>query len=312
MSQVVIHKPLGNNARAPRRFCQQLFKTMLVLSFCLAGSIAWANSSPEPLADPGDRLILVGTQLSEIVFALDAGHRVAATHGYRGHIPGIDETPAIQGFGPAVRSAETLLSFRPTAIWFMDGRIDEPTLARLRTLDIPLEHFPNSWTLDEVSGHIASIALALNRSEKGQQLIGRFEAEKQALEALPILNDPPTAIFILAGGNRPMLTAGRDSNFQRLMDLAGGQNASTHRGFQLLSAEEMVRIAPDIIFLLDEALPPDRPPIVADLPGLRLTPAARAGRFREIAGHCLSDFGINTPACATRLRTALEQPDSNT
>ncbi len=281
----------------------------IIISFAWGSQGVFADEPKHSLDEPGDRLIVVGTQLAEIVFALDAGDRVVATHGYRDHIPGVEAAEAIQGFGPAVRSAETLLSLRPSAIWFMESRIDEPTLDRLRSLNVPLGQFPNGWTLEAVPDHIASIAKALDRTRQGQQLIAQFNAEKQALSTLPPIADPPSAIFILAGGNRPMLTAGRDSDFQRLIDLAGGKNASSHRGFQLLSAEEMVRIAPDIIFLLDEALPAGRPPVVADLPGLRMTPAARTGRFREIAGHCLSDFGINTPACAQRLRDHLEQPD---
>ena len=104
-----------------------------------------------------------------------------------------------------------------------------------------------------------------------------------------------------------MLTAGRDSDFQRLIDLARGVNASTHQGYQLLSAEETMRIAPEVIFLLDEAMPDGQPPVVIDLPGLRLTPAARAGRFVTIDGHCLTDFGIYTPSCVLKLRRDLEQ-----
>lgn len=287
----------------------------VLLSFlmCLAtiSSPGLANDPMKEMEDPGERLILVGTQLAEIVFALGAGERVAATHGYRDHIPSIEQTEAIRGFGPAVRSAETLLAFRPSAVWYMDSRIDEPTLAALAAIGTPLTRFPNAWTIEDIPAHIERIASALDRKAAGKALVADFLDQTAALAALPALDPQPSAIFILAGGNRPMLTAGRDSDFQRLMDLAGGRNASSHRGFQLLSAEEMMRIAPDIIFLLDEALPPGQPPVVAELPGLRFTPAARQGRYREIKGYCLSDFGINTPRCARRLRETLEHPDKH-
>lgn len=285
-----------------------MYRHLIIMLLCATGSVA-AN----PSAAPGDRLILVGTQLAEIVFAVGAGQRVVATHGYRAHIKGIADVAPIRGFGPMVRSAETLLAFRPSAIWYMEGGIDAPALAALRSLDIPVRAFPSGWQLEDIPDHVRSIAKALERVEAGEVLIEEFQAALQSISGLSSLTPPPSGIFILAGGNRPLLTAGRDSDFDRLISLAGGRNASTHRGYQLLSAEEMLRIAPDIIFLLPEAMPSGQPPLVADLPGVSLTPAARQGRYEAIQGHCLTDFGIETPACVQQLRTSLESlklPDS--
>lgn len=103
-----------------------------------------------------------------------------------------------------------------------------------------------------------------------------------------------------------MLVNGRDATFAELIHRAGGRNASQHEGYRLLSAEEMLRIAPDFIFVLDEAIDARGQAIVLDLPGLRQTPAGRNGRIQTIEGHCLTDFGINTPACVGRLRETLE------
>jgi|GEM_PF-5334846 len=258
-------------------------------------------------AQSQESLVVVGQQLNEIIFALGAGDQVVATHGYREHIAGVDSADQILGFGPMVRSAESLLAFRPTAIWVMDERIDEPTLAQLNSVGVTVEHFPKSWSLDQVPGFIEDIAKRLNVDSAASQVTARFMSDLAQVRALQPLDPAPPSIFILAGGNRPMLTAGRDSDFQRLSDLAGGFNASTHVGYQLLSAEETMRIAPELIFLLDEAMPAGQPPVVIDLPGLRLTPAAKASRFVTIDGHCLTDFGIYTPSCVLKLRHELEQ-----
>lgn len=274
---------------------------MIIMAFLTTPVVA---NSP---ATPGDRLILVGTQLAEIVFAIGAGEQVVATHGYREHIKGISSAAPIRGFGPTVRSAETLLAFRPSAIWYMEGGIDMPTLAALKALGIPLHGFPNGWQLTEVPRHVRSMAAALGRVDAGEALIGKFQASLQSISEMPPITPPPSGIFILAGGNRPLLTAGHDSDFHRLITLAGGKNASVHRGYQLLSAEEMLRIAPEIIFLLPAAISKDQTPGIAALPGVSLTPAARDGRYIAIEGHCLTDFGIETPACVQRLRHALLQ-----
>jgi iron complex transport system substrate-binding protein len=258
-------------------------------------------------AQSQERLVVAGQQLNEIIFALGAGDKVVATHGYREHIPGVESAAQVLGFGPMVRSAESLLAFRPTAVWVMDERIDEATLAQLRAVGIPVEQFPKSWTLDQVPDFIGDIARRLSVESAAAAVVTAFSLELAQVRSLQPLVAAPPSIFILAGGNRPMLTAGRDSDFQRLIDLARGVNASTHQGYQLLSAEETMRIAPEVIFLLDEALPDGQPPVVIDLPGLRLTPAARAGRFVTIDGHCLTDFGIYTPSCVLKLRRDLEQ-----
>lgn len=254
-----------------------------------------------------ERLVVVGQQLNEIVFALGAGDRVVATHGYRDHIPGIDSAAQIQGFGPMVRSAENLLAYRPTAVWAMKGRVEDTVLQQLSAVGVPVELFPDSWRLEQIPAYIEDIAERLATKDSAQQVIDSFTRQHNKISALSSLEAAPAAIFILAGGNRPMLVAGADSDFQRLMDLAGGVNSSSHRGYQLLSAEETMRLAPEVIFLLDEAMPEGQPPVVTALPGLRLTPAARTGTFITIDGHCLTDFGIYTPACVISLRQSLEK-----
>ncbi|RFA34626.1 hypothetical protein [Alkalilimnicola ehrlichii] len=85
------------------------------------------------------RLVVIGHQLTEIVFALDAGDTVVGVHGYVDHIPGAAELPRLRG--PRQTSAESVLAFRPTDVWIMDGRATPEMAHQLQAVGINVQFF---------------------------------------------------------------------------------------------------------------------------------------------------------------------------
>lgn len=251
----------------------------------------------------GERLVLIGHQLTEVVFALGAGERVVGVHGYVDHVAGAEALPRLRG--PRQTSAEGVLSLRPTQVWAMEGRGTPEMFERLERVGVPVTLFGGEWTLDDVPERILEVASALGESRAGERLAEQFMAELAAASTVAA-GDRPRAIFVLGGGGRPLLVAGDDTTVAEMIALAGGENVTEHSGYRLLSAEEVMRRAPELILMLPDAVGDGEVPVILALPGLRHTPAAQDGHWQVVPGHCISGgMGLSTPDCIRAIRTAL-------
>ena len=91
----------------------------------------------------------------------------------------------------------------------------------------------------------------------------------------------------------------------RMIQWAGGQNAiDSAGGMERLTPELIARLAPDVIIATDVGF--DRvgsEAKFAALPGVSLTPAARAGRIYRVDETEVMYFGPRTPATVRKLRS---------
>lgn len=262
------------------------------------------GSTPSAAAPP-ERIAVISAPVAEILFALGVGERIVALRGYVDHIPGAERVPRMRDGGPVLRSAEPVLAFRPQALWFSEGQVQPEVLAQLRAVGLALRAFPERFDEDALLATVAELGAEFGKREEAEAVAAQFRAEMEAIRRLPRLDPPPRALFVLAGGNRPQLIAGRDSLFTALIEMAGGLHPAEHEGYKLLSPEALIKLAPEIIFVIGEAIGPDGLPIVFSLPGMGQTPAGRARRFGIIGGHCLGHVGLSWPACVRAVRAAL-------
>lgn len=255
-----------------------------------------------------ERLVIIGHQLTEIVFELGADDQVVGLHGYVDHIPGAAGLPRLRG--PRQTSAEGVLSFRPTTVWVMEDRASPEMLRQLEGVGVSVVSFPGDWALDEVPRRVVEVAEGLGRREAGEALARRFVEELNAISEMP----PPAprrAMFVLGGGGRPLLVAGKDTTVAKMISLAGGVNVTEHSGYQLLGPEAIMRSAPELILMLADAKRDDGQPVILDLPGIRHTPAAREQRWQVVEGHCISGgMSLSTPACIRAIRRSLDDVSS--
>lgn len=260
---------------------------------------------PWQVSADNERLVLIGHQLTEIAFALGAGDSVAGVHGYVDHIAGAEALPRLRG--PRQTSAEGVLSFRPTQVWAMEDRAAPEMFDQLQRVGVPVTLFGGEWTLDEVPERVIEVAQALGQRQDGEQLVEQFAAELAAA-AETSAGYRPRAMFVLGGGGRPLLVAGGDTTVADMIQLAGGENVTEHSGYQLLSAEAVMRSAPEVILMLPDAQQDGDVPVILDLPGIRHTPAAQQAQWHAVEGHCISGgMGLSTPGCISAIRASLRE-----
>jgi len=261
--------------------------TALTLASCLA-SVGRAETA--------DRFVVIGGAVAEIFAALEPDGEVV---GVGGGIPlegRFADVPVIRGF--RLTSAENLLSLRPTKI-LIAGRQTTPGLIRqLEGVGVQVEIFAYTMTLADVETRIARLGKILERDEAARELTARTAKDwQQTVAEFQNANNRPKGLFVLSGGGRGNLAAGKDTLVAQLIHWAGGENLTTMiEGYKPLSQEAMAALAPEFILTNMEGLEPSggEAPLLS-APGIRLTQAYRNKALIAVPNGLLTEAGIRTP-----------------
>lgn len=250
------------------------------------------------------RIVSIGGDVTEIIYALGAGSELVARDSTSTHPEQAGKLPDV-GYMRQL-NAEGILSMQPTLVLASD--LAQPSLAlqQVAQSQVQVVHVPGTATLDTVAEKIRVIAAALHRETQGTQLIASYHQQLAAVKrsALPV-----KVLFILSHGGMSSMVAGQDTAAEAIITSAGAQNAM--QGFSRyrpLSQEGIVAAAPDLLLLTGDGVRTlgglDN---VWKLPGMAMTPAGKNRRVLVVDDMALLGFGLQTPAVLARLRQAAEQ-----
>ncbi|MDM7941401.1 MAG: ABC transporter substrate-binding protein [Hydrogenophaga sp.] len=243
-----------------------------------------------------ERWIVTNSYVAEIVVALGGGQQIVALGGGSDHLTELKAVPRLPGFRQT--SAEPMLSVSPTRVLVTNEWTVPQTLEQLRAAGVAVHVLSADQTPDGVEKRIRVVAELLGRESEGEALIARFHREMAVVRAdVARQSRRPRALFILAGGSRPTLVGGRNTNVAALLELAGAINvAQDIEGFKVMSTEAMIVAAPEFILTnQDGTSPVDGVPVALRAPGAMDTPAGKGGRLITVPGHFLQGMGIFTP-----------------
>ena len=263
-------------------------------------------------AGAAKRIISVGGDVTEIVFALGQGDRVIA----------VDDTslwPEAVATRPRVGylrslAPEGLLSLRPDLLLAGSGAGPESTLRQVSSAGVAVRRVPEGYSLDLIRQKISGIidALDIGGEPAGAELLAAFDRQCSELEqALPALRrqaEPRTTLVLVAGGTGSPQAAGRKTAGDAIIDLVGAKNVFSHPGYKAVSLEALAAAAPDVILVLDPLSTGDAVAELAGNPIVKLTPAGQAGRIFSVSSAGLLGFGPRTPQFALELARRLRQP----
>jgi len=270
------------------------------LKFALAGICLAALSS----AQAAERIVSIGGDVTEIVYALGAGDELVARDSTSTHPDKATKLPDV-GYMRQL-NAEGMLSTRPTLVRSAD--LAQPSLAlqQVAQSNVKVVRVPGNPTLDTVVQKIEVVATALNRQAEGDKLIANYHSQLKAVKGTPL---HVKVLFIMSHGGMSAMAAGQNTAADAIITSSGAQNAM--QGFSRyrpLSQEGIVAAAPDLLLLTPDGVKTlggiDN---VWQLPGMALTPAGRNKRVLVVDDMALLGFGLETPAVLAKLRQAAEQ-----
>jgi len=242
--------------------------------------------------DAPTRVIALGGDITEIVYALDA----------QGSLVGVDSTslwPAEATHLPNVGyvrqlASEGVLSLHPQLILATHDAGPATVMKQLRDTGVPIETMSATRTPAAVVAKVKQVGVALGRGAAADALAAKIDAQYGALSRdVTAMPHHPRVMFLMSAGEGSPKAAGRETAADSAIRLAGGVNVGDDFvGYKAVSPEAMAGLAPDVILLMHERESElGGVDGVLKLPGIAMTPAGRAKRILFIDGQALLGFG---------------------
>jgi iron complex transport system substrate-binding protein len=269
-----------------------------VLTGCRSSAGAAAGAGAE-------RVVGVSKQLNEFLYAIGAESILVARDLTSIYPPAIRSLPTV-GYHRAL-SAEGIIAARPTLL-LTDGNVGpEPVLEQVRKVGIPVLVLGAGGTVDSAQQLLAALGARFHRERAADSVLQQWKAGMAEVRADSArLNQlPRPRVLVMHFGQlvNGYLAVNRGGPADQMITWAGGANAiDSVGGMTRLTPELIAKAAPDVIVATDVGF--DRVGNAASfaaLPGVALTPAAKAGRIYRIDETELIYFGPRTPATVRKL-----------
>ncbi|MEL6443436.1 MAG: ABC transporter substrate-binding protein [Bacteroidota bacterium] len=198
-------------------------------------------------APDASRIVTLGGPVTETVYALGLGDNVVGADISSVFPADVEEKPRLGYFRQS--SAEGILSLEPTLVIALDGLGPPAVTDQVRAAGVPVLLVEEAETLEEAQVRVRTLGQALGRPMRAEAVLDTMRAGLLRAEAAhPAI--PPKALFIYARGAGLVSVSGTGTAAERVMELAGAENAVTaFEGFQALTAESAVEATPDVLVI---------------------------------------------------------------
>lgn len=250
------------------------------------------------------RIVSLNGNISEMLCALGLEQQIAGVDITSTYPASLQAKPKV-GHNRNI-SAEGVLSLQPTLVLGMDDQLDPSLIEQLQTVKVTTRIFKQELSVQGVRNLLDEVAAATGTNTKAAAIRQQFDKDMSAIKTQSI---DRKILFIYARGAGTMMVSGRGTSVDKVIRLAGAQNAVTgFTDFRPLTAESLVAANPDIILLFDSGLKSlggiDG---LLKVPGVAQTAAGRNKKVIAMDGELLSGFGLRLPQAIRELQEKIHQ-----
>ncbi|MCR6639249.1 MAG: helical backbone metal receptor [Sporocytophaga sp.] len=187
-------------------------------------------------------------------------------------------------------SAEGIVALSPDLIVGTANDLKAQTIEQLNTANVKTKLFKQEYSVEGTKSLIRQVATEFKKEAKGEEIIRQLDAD------IAGLNKPKTkkkVLFIYARGAGTMMVAGKGTPVQKMIELAGGENAvNDFNDYKPLTAEALVAADPDVLLLFDSGLKSlNGIDGILKIQGVTETKAGKNKKIVEMDGQLLTGFG---------------------
>jgi iron complex transport system substrate-binding protein len=299
----------GRAARLPCRRAACLSPLLLALA-CERPAASGTTAPPAVvddagrevrLAAPARRVVSLVPAITDLVVALGAADRLVARTDYDAR-PELAAVPSVGGgLNP---NLEWLAARRPDLVIGWADRQSRAVVGRLGELGVAT-YAAEIETVADILVTARRLGALLGREAAADSLQRAIAEELAATRASVAGRRPVQALYVVS--LEPLIVAGPGTFIHQLLETAGGRNivGDAAARWPHLSLEELVRRAPEAVFL---ALGPAGPEAAARLPehpAWSRTPAVRSGRVFVVDADLYNRPGPDIGRIAALLAGAL-------
>ena len=270
-----------------------------------AGDATDALGRQVEVSGSASRIITLGSDVTEIVYALGAGERVVAVD--RGsHFPSDTSTKENVGYRRQL-SAENLIGLHPDLILAAEDIGPIETVDILLGLNIPIVFVPEDNSIEGIERKITLVSTVLDRQQEGRDLAKTVRANSEEAVALSAsIPEAKRKKVVFFHGLVRLSAAGAGTAADAIIKLAGGVNPMDEvQGYQAASEERLVEMAPDVILMMSNANGGPTHEEVFSNRALSASPAAQTGSLVVLDGAYMIGFGPRTADAIRDLAHAL-------
>ena len=264
----------------------------------LGMGLSGCHSAPPPRPLVGQsRVVSLTPNLTEILFALEAGPQVVGVTRNDHFPPQVDKLPKVGGLQ---LNYEALLSLHPDLVVY-DPALNQQHLSQLRKLGLTLQPL-DTQNLTDMQESILKLGSCLHRQDQARHLVAQLQAElAHCRQRSQAMKHHPTALLEI--WHDPLMAAGTDSYSSELLERAGFLNVVKRPGY--LTLEELYRLNPEVLILTR--------PLAAELrtkPAWKQLKAVQSGNMLEMSEDLLVRPGPRVIKALQVMQDWLEQHQS--
>jgi iron complex transport system substrate-binding protein len=191
------------------------------------------------------RIVSLAPSLTEIVFALGRGDRMAGATRFANHPPEAAELPRVGSYPRP--DLERILALEPDLVLATRDGNPREVVDRLDALGVPA-YVVNPANLEQLFDTMIRLGDILDASETARALVRDFRSRLEAVRA-HWQGRERTRVFMQIGAD-PLVAVGGGTFLHELMEVAGGENVTADRNaYPRVGMETVVALRPDAILV---------------------------------------------------------------
>ena len=258
---------------------------------------AWAD--PAQSTPSRQRLICIGSAVTEIVYALEANDLIVGVDTTSIYPNAARSLPSI-GYSRTL-SAEGVLSLSPTQILCTEDAGPPVVLRQIQDAGIQIRRLPANHTFTGICDRVIAIGQAVHQqiraAQLNLQLLQQWTRIENEMKARPFPSKVPRVLYIHSMNPSQVMVSGQETSANAMIRYAGLRNAMDgFRGYKPLTPEAVIMANPDLILVTDQGLQAlGGGSQLARLPGMERTKAITGQKVISMDAVYLLGFGPRMP-----------------
>lgn len=249
------------------------------------------------------RIVSLSGSITEIIYAV----------GSQEELIGVDVTstyPAaaekLTNLGHVRKLAvESLLALNPTHVVMLEDEVSPDLKSKLKQAKIELVTFKHPNSVADAKALVKEVSGWLGKEAASKEVIAKIDADIQKLSKLA---KKPKVLFVYARGAGTLMVAGENTPLEKMIVLAGGENAGKgFTDFKPLTSESVIAANPDVILMFTSGAQSLGPDGIFNVPGVAATTAGKNKALIQMDGQLLSGFGPRVAEALTELNKAFKK-----
>jgi len=246
------------------------------------------------------RIVSLSGALSEIIVGLGYESQIVATDITSNFPESLNKLPKV-GHNRSIQ-AEGVLAQNPDVVVGIEKDLNPKVVQQIKLSGVKVVLFNHEYSIKGTKNLIKSIKDSLNYETQNDSLNIVID---QSINELEAFKTPPKVLFIYARGAGTVLVAGKNTQMEKMISIAGGQNAvNDFDSFKPLTAEAIVSANPDVILMFTSGAQ-SLNGVFDNVPGIMQTNAGENRRIITMDGQYLSGFGPRVGKAALELNKKL-------